>query len=393
MTQIKTGQRLHGIDALRAIAMILGIFLHAMIAYKAHELPNWPHDAAYNSPAYDYLYLTIHTFRMPLFFLIAGFFCRFLILKIGIKQFVKHRWKRIIIPFILSLILILPLTIFPFLLYGNISLFPNDWSANFKYSFKQLFQWNGMAHLWFLYYLIIYYFFIIGLTELVRLFKLDKVVGMFYHHWKQFYYSKILLFVVAIFCLWIILILNNEIFISVHTGVVPRIPYLAFYGLFFVIGWMINVHDKVFKYLEKNTWLFLIPGVFLSGITYYFEFYLLANDFSTFNVLLFKALISIQIMCLVFGIIGVFLRYFKSESRFWRYISDASYWMYLIHLALVASFQILFMHIGLPGLLRFWTVLTVTLSVTLITYHFFVRYTIIGFYLHGHRKKIKHINL
>lgn len=387
MSQIKSGERLHGIDALRAIAMILGIFLHTMIAYKAHALPNWPHDTSFNSPGFDYFYLTIHTFRMPLFFLIAGFFCRFLIKKIGAKQFILHRWNRIIIPFVISLILILPFTIFPFLVYGNSSLFPNDWLANFKYSFKQLLQWNGMAHLWFLYFLIIYYFSVLCLRGLVRKFKLNAIVGKIYHRWQQTSFAEIIMFVFAILCVWAILLFNKEIFISVHTGVIPRIPYLAFYGLFFLIGWMINVYDKGFKYLEKNTWLFLIPGLILSGVTYYFEFYLLEDIPGTFNIVLFKALISSQVLCLVFGLIGVFLRYFKSENLLWRYISDASYWMYLIHLAIVASLQILFMHIGIPGFLRFWVVLSVTLLVTLISYHYFVRYTIIGYYLHGHRKR------
>ena len=136
MSEIKSSERLHGIDALRAIAMIMGIFLHAMIAYKTNALPNWPHDSNFTSWLFDYFYLTIHTFRMPLFFLIAGFFCRFLIKKIGTKKFIVHRWKRIVIPFIFSLFLVLPVTIFPFLVYGNSSLFVNDWSANFNYSFN-----------------------------------------------------------------------------------------------------------------------------------------------------------------------------------------------------------------------------------------------------------------
>ena len=115
MKQTDFNERLHGIDALRAIAMILGIFLHATIAYKVDTLPTWPHDDVFTNKAFDFVYLLIHSFRMPLFFLIAGFFCRFLLLKIGEKEFIRHRWKRIVIPFGLSLICILPFTIYPFL--------------------------------------------------------------------------------------------------------------------------------------------------------------------------------------------------------------------------------------------------------------------------------------
>ena len=61
--------RYHGIDALRAFAMILGIFLHASIVYKVNPLPVWPADPGSALPLFDYLYFFIHTFRMPLFFL------------------------------------------------------------------------------------------------------------------------------------------------------------------------------------------------------------------------------------------------------------------------------------------------------------------------------------
>ena len=65
--------RIHGIDALRGIAMLLGIVLHATIAYRVVPFPTWPKDPQHSLWAYDFLYFVIHSFRMPMFFLIAVF--------------------------------------------------------------------------------------------------------------------------------------------------------------------------------------------------------------------------------------------------------------------------------------------------------------------------------
>ena len=39
-------ERIHGFDALRAIAMWLGVVLHSIIVYKETPEINWPHDSA-----------------------------------------------------------------------------------------------------------------------------------------------------------------------------------------------------------------------------------------------------------------------------------------------------------------------------------------------------------
>lgn len=395
MNNLQTGKRLHGIDALRAIAMLLGIFLHATIAYKQFPLPTWPHDNTYHHLAYDYVYMLIHTFRMPLFFLIAGFFCRFLIIKIGEKEFIKHRWKRIAIPFFICLFTILPFTIFPFLVYKNSGSFGNNWDANFSKSLRQLLGWNGMAHLWFLYYLLIYYTVVILICRIVKTMRIQKFFFFLIRKWEQKKKATFWLFLIAVLATWGILLFADDFFISVDTGIIPDIIFLAFYGLFFSLGWLINIRPDIFEQLAKYAWFFLIPGMMLSIVTWYSEFILIPGENTFATVKQLKGVISVQVLLLVFGFTGVFLRYFKKESFFWRYISDAAYWMYLLQLGIVAGLQVAFIYLSIPGLIKFWLVLVAAFLVTLFTYQVFVRYTKIGLYLHGYRKKTlkRRINL
>ena len=65
-------QRRHDLDALRAAAMLLGLVLHASLAYV--NIKFWPVLDVYSHPIFDGLLHFIHGFRMPLFFVLSGFF-------------------------------------------------------------------------------------------------------------------------------------------------------------------------------------------------------------------------------------------------------------------------------------------------------------------------------
>ena len=63
--------RRHDLDALRAFAMLLGIGLHAGLAYA--PIP-WIAMNRETSPALGAFVEITHGFRLPLFFLMSGFF-------------------------------------------------------------------------------------------------------------------------------------------------------------------------------------------------------------------------------------------------------------------------------------------------------------------------------
>ncbi|MDJ0663123.1 MAG: acyltransferase family protein [Acidimicrobiia bacterium] len=66
-------RRLHDLDALRGFAMLLGIALHAALAFIPGFWAVKDSTASFNGP-YDEVLFAIHGFRMPLFFLLSGFF-------------------------------------------------------------------------------------------------------------------------------------------------------------------------------------------------------------------------------------------------------------------------------------------------------------------------------
>lgn len=103
--------RRHDLDALRATAMLLGIVLHAALAYVTFEF--WPVHDPQTHVAFDVLQSALHGFRMPLFFMVSGFFTAMLWRKRGLRALVKHRAKRILLPLA---ILLIPIQILTFVL-------------------------------------------------------------------------------------------------------------------------------------------------------------------------------------------------------------------------------------------------------------------------------------
>jgi peptidoglycan/LPS O-acetylase OafA/YrhL len=98
-------ERRHDLDALRAIAMLLGIVLHAALSFA--PIP-WTVQDSRQSDSYFVLFSLIHGFRMPLFFMLSGFFTAMLWRKRGLASLVRHRMKRIVLPLVIGCFTIVP---------------------------------------------------------------------------------------------------------------------------------------------------------------------------------------------------------------------------------------------------------------------------------------------
>ena len=75
--------RYHALDALRAAMMFLGIYLHATVAYS--PVGGWPYKPAQLTTTLDFSVGLIHVFRMPVFYVMAGFFTALLLQRYGLS--------------------------------------------------------------------------------------------------------------------------------------------------------------------------------------------------------------------------------------------------------------------------------------------------------------------
>ena len=87
------------------------------------------------------------------------------------------------------------------------------------------------------------------------------------------------------------------------------------------------------------------------------------------------------LMC--FGFLGLFHRCFSTSRAWVRYVSDASYWMYLVHVPVLILCQYWVSRWDDPAILKFTFVCTFTTVVLMASYQAFVRWTYIGLLLNG----------
>ena len=90
-------ERFHGLDVLRGLAMMLGIVLHASLPYIPDMEAFWPADES-SSHVANIIFQFIHIWRMPLFFILAGFFANLFISKESWRKWWGNRLLRIGLP-------------------------------------------------------------------------------------------------------------------------------------------------------------------------------------------------------------------------------------------------------------------------------------------------------
>ena len=95
--------RIHGLDALRAVLMLLGVLIHSALNY----MPGWFVQDPHNQAEWMMIVIdVIHTFRMPAFFLLSGFFAALLVERRGLFRMFRNRFDRIVRP--LAVFVLLP---------------------------------------------------------------------------------------------------------------------------------------------------------------------------------------------------------------------------------------------------------------------------------------------
>ncbi len=96
------------LDALRAGAMLLGIVLHASLSFFPSY---WVVTDSRQNDSFGILFSAIHGFRMPLFFVMSGFFSAMLLRGRGRGALVKHRFHRVLLPLLVGTFTVVPLTV------------------------------------------------------------------------------------------------------------------------------------------------------------------------------------------------------------------------------------------------------------------------------------------
>jgi glucans biosynthesis protein C len=369
-----TDSRYHSLDALRAAMMFLGIYLHAAAAYSPHG--DWHVKPAEVTTALDYTITWIHVFRMPVFYVMAGFFAALLLARYGLPRAANNRFWRIAVPFVVGWIVLYP--IFSFLLATDRASLSR--AVEYILSGRFLARSHPM-HLWFLEYLMVLYVLAIIVVVVVPRNAWARLAGPF-RSLLQSVWAPLPFVVVSFFAM----LPMKWPGLEDPPGFVPEPRIVVAYAVPFAFGWLLYANADLLDVLKRRAWFYSAAAV-LASLVYLGLLYFVAPR--GWNFYAARAAHALAMWCLIFGVTGLFLRYLADHSVLRRYLCDSSYFLYIAHLPLIVALQLLLLDVPLPPLAKVALVLAATIALLLPVYHYGVRPTFIGAVLNGRRYPVQ----
>ena len=373
---ISKTERFHGLDVVRGIAMLLGIVIHASLPY-IEGLPKglWPSDKN-TSKIIAIIFQFIILWRMPIFFIISGFFANLVITRKSLIIWWKNRFLRIVLPIIIF--------------YPIVSL-TLPWIFKYGYTGHVNFFFSNEGqphHLWFLYHLFIFVLFSIFIKFFgLIIYKFFKQINLIvvvdiFNTVKSFLGRHIFDSRFPVLMIFVFFIFN------LFSGAELITNPLAS-GLYFLFGYRLYQNNLLFDFIKSN-WKYYLIG----GLTVTIIFFILNTQVSNFakedvRWIPWVILKISSAVLLSFSFIGLAEDKFSNLNPMVRFISDSSYWVYLIHLPLVAFITFFMFKITIFAELKFLISIILTTAICLVTYKYLVRSTIIGILLNGKKLKSK----
>ncbi|HSV48568.1 MAG TPA: acyltransferase family protein [Ramlibacter sp.] len=382
------GERLHALDNLRALMMWLGIVMHVSVIHMVKDAPLPWRDERTTLLA-DLLASFIHAFRMPVFFILAGFFVAMLVQRRGAWGMLVHRLRRVGLPFAIFWPPLFALTAVLALLFLNrmvrgawgLEQVPMPGHSTIEVGYRP-----ATMHLWFLWLLL----WLCVLTV--------PVLWVAQRMPRQVTQAVSALFGRMGGAAWgfAVLALPLAVLGSFYrTGVLaptgsflPPLSGWLHNGLFYVFGWTLWRHQQALFAQYQRHW----KRYAWAGLLFYLATGALVEAMrraSGVQATHWPLWIALAYNCASwlwsFALIGLFLRTLQRPHPALGYLADSSYWVYLVHMPLTVGFGALLFGAPLPAVVKMAINIAATTAVCLASYHLLVRFTAVSTLLNGRR--------
>jgi len=364
--------RLHHLDALRGGALLLGVVLHTLLGFVPGQ--SWlfvdSRPAGWALP----VIFVIHLFRMVLFMMLAGFFGRMVLHRRGAGAYVTDRLLRIGLP----LVAFWPLAVLtlPIVIIVGSSLRGTEIPVDPRAAEQPgLLDMLTPGQLWFLLLLLeIALVVVLARAILLRVLGTERA-GAISRRIGAVLASPAGILVAAVpYGLGLLAQGVRTGGIQEPLTIVP-VPgaSIAYLGAF-LVGWFLHASPGSLAQVAR-AWPVKLA---LAGVLSILAF-LVPGPMET-------VLVPLASWAWVHALVGVTARFLDREIPAIRYLADASYWIYLLHLPLVVALGMALGDLPWPALVKVVVNLVVTTGLLVLVYDAIVRSTWIGRWLNGHRR-------
>ena len=323
--------RIHSLDFLRAFALLMGVLLHVLMLFLE------PFDGSEPRLGASIIFIWIHTWRMPLFMLLAGFFTALSLSKRDVGNYALNRLIRLGVPILL--------------LWAVIPAVDETTSDIFK--LPELISWVlydlpftlRLDHLWFLYYLLIFY----GVLLLLK-----SITPRIFTFISDFKLSS-----ARVLLLWLPILILLSPLNKPTGGIFGEIPTtfgevelgsMLFMASFFLMGLQIQKSARFLEQLQqKRFWVpsliifSLIPIGLMGWGGLKEEPFVFSSELEMWIA---NSLSGSAALLLVLSIMGFGMNQITSSGSTLRWLVKLSYPIYVFHLMFVISVSGTLMFLG-----------------------------------------------
>ena len=254
--------RRHDIDAVRVLAFLLLIFYHISMFYVQGW--GWHIKSEYQYEWVKYPMLLVNQWRMPLLFLISGVVSSLLLRKLGQSTFISSRSRRLLIPFLFGMLLVVPPQAY-IQAIANGTIAQHFGSMNYLEFLVHYFSFKGWPansfdgsnigitwnHLWFIPYLFVYTIFLLPVAWVLRHTKLEAL-------FNKVGSVGIILIPVLLQIMWKVVFDDDK---PISHALYDDAYAHAMYATTFLLGYLVSDKTELWSRIHNLRWPALIGAV------------------------------------------------------------------------------------------------------------------------------------
>lgn len=369
--------RRHGLDALRALALGLGIVLHSLLAFVPDA--GWMVTDDRSDPAAAVGVYAIHLFRMSTFMLLAGYFGRMVLHRRGAGSYLRDRLVRIGLPLVvfwpvavLSLVVLVIVGVAAFGQPMPVEPPPPPGTPAALAPFRP-------GQLWFLLVLLECAILAVLLRRAAYALLGAERVRRLTRFLAAALSAPAGVLLATVPYLLALLVQGSPGGIVEPYTIAPEAGPLIGYGGAFVVGWILHSRTDALHRIAR-CWPVLAGVAVVSATLGWFAE-------GTVPLPVSAAVVALAGTSATYALLGLFAGPLDRPGRFRRYLADSAYWGYLLHLPVLLAVQLPLTDEPWPIPVKLVVAWAITAAVLLLSYDVLVRSTWIGRWLNGRRHR------